>query len=110
MLVKNWSFGAGGSAPIGCTPFTHLSTESADLLGAPAQGNMDPPGGFFNHFIVRYSSEWYDPSYGNGPFSTDDAWENASMDGYGRGCASAPPPGGVRKTNDPLLIEMQFSP
>ncbi|UCC32018.1 MAG: hypothetical protein JSU86_07010, partial [Phycisphaerales bacterium] len=106
MLVKNWSFLQPGTAPPSCSPFTHLETETTDNPGAPAQDNSDPPGAFLNHFIIRCDGQWYDPSYGNGPFASDLAWENASIDGYRKLCASLP--GDVRKQNDATLVEMQF--
>jgi hypothetical protein len=108
MLVKNWSFIGPGSAPPACTLFTYLPSEITDLLGAPAQANADPPGGFFNHFIVRYSGNWYDPSYGTGPFVSDGNWENAALDGYKKLCAASM--GEVAKPNSATLVEVIFVP
>jgi hypothetical protein len=74
------------------------------------QGNANPPGGFFNHFIVQYSNQWYDPSYGNPSqgslFLTQAEWENASIEGYRKQCDALP--GDVRKQNDPTAVEMIF--
>jgi hypothetical protein len=55
--------------------------DARDQLGIPGQGNPDPPGAFFNHFVVSYSGQIYDPSYGAGPFSTQLAHENAAAAG-----------------------------
>ena len=111
-LVKDWTFGSTGTAPALCAPFTHLNSEVTDEFGVDGQGNLNPPGGFFNHFIVLYSGEYYDPSYGTGPFSSQSAWENASLDGYRK----AFDPGGgapsitANKPNDTTAIETIFIP
>jgi hypothetical protein len=82
LLVKKWNFSTG-SAPSSFAPFTHLPGEYADdPTGAAGQGNPNPPGAFFNHFILKYSGQYYDPSYGSGPFTSQEAWENASLDGF----------------------------
>lgn len=111
MLIKNWSFATVGTAPPGCPPFTHMPTETVDQLGAPAQGNPDPPGGFFNHYIIRYSNAYFDPSCGAGPYQSEIAWENASVDGYHKLCDSVPaPPHAVRKSNETTTLEVVFIP
>jgi hypothetical protein len=68
-------------------PFTPPDTDLVaerhifDLDGVPAQNNANPPGIFRNHFITWYAGEYYDPSYGEGPFlSNGMAHENASID------------------------------
>jgi len=109
MLVKNWSFAPNGSADVVCTPFTHLSSEVFDQMGAPAQGNINPPGGFYNHFIVQFQGQWYDPSYGTGPFANELLWENASIDGFGKCCFTGTSQVSVRKTNDTMTFEMVFT-
>jgi hypothetical protein len=81
MLVKIWSFQTG-TAPPALAPFTHQLGEFSDAAGVPGQNNPDPPGAFKNHFVVAYDSKYYDPSYGNGPFTSQANWENASIDGY----------------------------
>mgnify|MGYP007003700177 FL=1 len=55
--------------------------DAIDQEGVPGQGNANPPGIFGNHFIVRYSGVYYDPSYGSGGFSSSKAHEDASIDG-----------------------------
>jgi hypothetical protein len=82
LLVKNWSFTPAGTAPAAVAPFTHWSTEIADVAGVPGQGNSNPPGAFLNHFIVVYAGQYWDPSYGAGPFANQTAWEDASLEGF----------------------------
>lgn len=76
----------------------------------PGQGNPNPPGGFFNHFIVKYDGKYYDPSYGGGPFDTQNDWENASLDGFFIDTGLVV--GGKRvqyaKKNDPTVVETVF--
>ncbi len=72
---------------------------------APGQNVGNPPGNFFNHFIVERNGLYYDPSYGNGPFLGQNDWENGSLDGYAGGCQG----GGIAfKNNDPAVLEMDF--
>ncbi len=84
MLVKDWNF-SSGSVPAMFSPFTHLSGEVSDNQnGAPGQGNKNPPGAFYNHFIVKYGGQYYDPSYGGLIYSSKEEWENASLDGFSK--------------------------
>jgi hypothetical protein len=47
------------------------------------QGNVTPVArSFTDHAIDRYDNEYYDPSYGTGPYSTLKAWEDASIEEY----------------------------
>jgi hypothetical protein len=111
-LVKDWTFAATGSASVGCAPFTHIASEVTDDTGVAGQGSSNPPGAFFNHFIVAYSGEYYDPSYGSGPFPTQLSWETASIDGYEKACdpGGGAPPLLVYKTDDPSTTETVFIP
>jgi len=115
MLVKNWSFNGNGTAPSILAPFNYLTSEIADQNGVPGQNNTNPPGGFKNHFIVLYNSNYYDPSYGDGPFGSQQDWENASIDGYlkvFRVLANGVPidfPAAKKHTSTSGL-EMQFTP
>ncbi len=78
-LVKNWTFVGSGS---GAAPWTHkMGTECQEQPGIPGQENPNPPPAFFNHFIVKYGSNLFDPSYGVGPVSTKLGWENGAIDG-----------------------------
>lgn len=106
-LVKNWTFtGSGFWASQGVTdgydysmqeildPTTGATLVPRDAIDSPqgvaGQGNSNPPGGFFNHFIVRWDyldaqgvrHSWYlDPSYGLDIFSSLGEWENAALSG-----------------------------
>jgi hypothetical protein len=86
-LVKNCTFtGAGNAAQ---APFTHVGHQTAGngrcskAVGAPGQGNTNPTFLFGDHAIVVYGGQFYDPSYGIGPYATLLAWEKAAIDGLG---------------------------
>jgi hypothetical protein len=82
-LVKNWNFIGSGSKP---APWTHvMGTECVNQPGVPGQRNPDPPPAFFNHFIVRYGGQFYDPSYGSAPVGTQLVWENGAIEGLFHG-------------------------
>jgi len=53
-------------------------------VNAPGQNSTAPPPEFIGHFILRVGSAYYDPSYGSGPFSTLDQWEQASLSAVSR--------------------------
>ena len=110
--VKDWTFGATGTAPSGCAPFTHLVPETTAGIGVDAQGNTTPPGGFYNHFITLYDGDYYDPSYGSGPFNNQMDWENASLDGYRKICvvSSGASPVIAVKEEDAAVVETVFIP
>jgi len=95
-LVKDWSFIGMGLSP-GTPPYNYIQYEDVfDKSGVKGQGNPNPPGGFRNHYIVKYIEQfydpvdgqmkevrkYYDPSYGTGPFYSQNEWENASLDGF----------------------------
>jgi hypothetical protein len=83
-LVKDWTFHAPApGGPCTTAPWSYHLSDLVDELGVAGQGNANPPGGFQNHFLVRYGGKYYDPSYGTGPFATLLAWEQASVAGYG---------------------------
>ena len=106
ILVKNWQFNGAGSSP-GTAPYVYVvGTDAVDLMGAAGQGNANPPGRFYNHFIVKYNNQYYDPSYGNGPYASQAAWENASLDGFFKDLAGG---GTVAKKNDPNVVETSFT-
>jgi hypothetical protein len=102
ILVKNWRFGTPTSPAT--KPYIYRSTDVTELRGVPGQGNDDPLKEFRNHFIVRLKGQYYDPSYGTGPFATQNAWENASLDGFGEDRFG----GTFYKKNDPKRIETRF--
>ena len=55
--------------------------DARDQPGIAGQDNANPPGGFFNHFVVSYGGQIYDPSYGAGPYATTLLHENSAIDG-----------------------------
>jgi hypothetical protein len=93
ILVKNWSFIGSGTSGVQDYPYD-FRREVTDLRGVEGQGNVDPPADFARHFIVRIEEagqpgqpvryKYYDPSYGTGPFDSEEGWENASLDGFVR--------------------------
>lgn len=107
-LVKTWQYNGTGMSP-GTAPYSYvMDVDVVDQPGVPGQGNPDPPGAFYNHFIVQYGSQFYDPSYGNGPFTSQAAWENASLDGFSaRGTVGGTPAEFVKK-NNPAILETLF--
>jgi hypothetical protein len=67
-------------------PYPFLINRSAiNLPGIGGQDNPEPPPSFANHFIVLAQGKFYDPSYGAGPFNTENDHENAASDGLKRG-------------------------
>lgn len=111
MLIKYWTFSYTGLAPERCRPFTHRLSDVTDKNGAPGQGNEDPPGIFTNHYIILYNSKYYDPSYGNGPFTSQAEWENFSVAGYDKIFAPAvsrASPIDAFKPDDPTIVETIF--
>lgn len=111
LLVKNWNFPATGTAPATCTPFPYRFTEIADQPGSPGQGNPNPPPVFNLHYIVQYASKLYDPSYGSGPYNSESAWENASLDGFLTSCTLPDNTTiGVAKKNNTGVVEATFTP
>lgn len=94
-FVKSWDFSQGedqyyailpsGSAleikdPGGNVIETIIG---ADELGKEGQGFNDPMSFFGDHVLYKYNDQYYDPSYGKGPFSTKDEWTENSLAGYG---------------------------
>lgn len=52
--------------------------------GTKAQGNKTPAGQVFSdHAVVEIGGEYYDPSYGTGPFKNPDEWASKSVQNYG---------------------------
>jgi hypothetical protein len=84
-LVKDWTFTGSGSSP-GTSPYVWVvGVDAIDSPnGAPGQGNPNPPGAFYNHFIVKYGNRYYDPSYGGPSYASQWEWEDASLDGFFR--------------------------
>lgn len=83
-LVNNWDFSA---SPSGSGNFPYKDTDLTDTEGVPAQNVANPPPHFRNHSIVKVTTQsaevqFYDPSYGLGPYTTIDQYENAAMAGF----------------------------
>jgi len=55
----------------------------ADMSGVPAQGNENPTAHFDDHVLYQYQNQYYDPSYGTGPFPDKASWVLGSLAGYG---------------------------
>jgi hypothetical protein len=106
-LVKNWGWRATGSLP---APYTHtwgVECVSRPPYGIPGQRQPNPPPAFRNHFIVEAMGQWWDPSYGGGPFASQLEWERVAIEGL---YAEPPLRCGYPKSwypNDPLV---QFWP
>jgi hypothetical protein len=93
ILVKKWDFVGLGSSRVPGYPYK-FPDEVRDLQGVKGQGNDNPPADFARHFIVRIEEagqpgqpvryKYYDPSYGTGPFDSEEDWENASLDRFVR--------------------------
>ncbi|MBN1932547.1 MAG: transglutaminase domain-containing protein [Desulfobacterales bacterium] len=107
-LVKNWIFIGTGVSP-GTAPYVYVMyTDANDQSGAPGQGNPDPPDAFYNHFIVLWGGNYYDPSYGTGPFADQASWENNSLDGFATAGTYMGTSAWFVKKNNPAVIETTF--
>jgi hypothetical protein len=57
-----------------------------DETGVPGQNISNPTSTFADHALVRVSfpegEKYYDPSYGTGPFSSIEEWEDYAVAGY----------------------------
>jgi len=96
LLIKEWRFEGEGVAP-GKTPYVYIKDIDVTLIDAmDGQGNGDPYPHFNVHYLVRYVEQlynpssgqleeivkYYDPSYGTGPFYSQNQFENASLAGF----------------------------
>ena len=63
--------------------FGYLIGDVADQMGIAGQRNPNPPPEFSNHWVVKYDSQIYDPSYGAGPYASELLHQNAAIDGIG---------------------------
>jgi hypothetical protein len=73
MLVKEWTVVGGGTTGL------LVGTDIVDANGTPAQGNADPESVFRLHYIVLRGNDYFDPSYGTGPFPSQNDHEDAAM-------------------------------
>jgi hypothetical protein len=85
-LVKNCKFSAKGSTPT--EAYTHDGAPSKGEVvkddGLPGHGQDNPQFDFCDHVVVKYGGKYYDPSYGVGPYDTDDNYLTAALDGLGK--------------------------
>jgi hypothetical protein len=55
----------------------------SDAQGSiPVQGDDKKPidrQAFANHVVVKYNGKYYDPSYGAGPFASEEDWERTAL-------------------------------
>ncbi len=85
------------------TPYPYLQGyDAVNLIGIPGQGNPEPPEVFLNHFITLYGGEYWDPSYGAGPYASQNDHENAAIDGIVSGQRA--------KKNDVAVQELRYMP
>ena len=80
-LVKDWTFTGLGTSGNSDFPYI-VGIDAMNEDGVPGQGNVEPPPAFENHFVVRFGGQIYDPSYGIGPFNSENEHENAAIDGF----------------------------
>jgi len=52
------------------------NNEAIDVAGVPAQGSPDQASVFGLHWVVRFNNQFWDPSYGVGPFNNLAQWED----------------------------------
>lgn len=89
-----------GSPGGGTYPYT-IGSSASNLPGIPGEDNPEPPEAFYNHFIVKYGGQVYDPSYGAGPYPSENAHENAAIHGIRSGSSA--------KTNNPQIQELYYN-
>lgn len=83
----------------GFYPYT-IGSSVNNLPGIGGQDNPEPPEAFYNHFIVKYGGMIYDPSYGAGPYGSENAHENAAIDGIRSGSSA--------RKNSPQASELDY--
>jgi hypothetical protein len=92
LLVKHWVFGSPSSSPPDplypyevqlnlATPKDVNSDHDAGISAQHVQYPLPRAKNFGLHYVVKYGSEFYDPSYGTGPFASEQAHEAAAADG-----------------------------
>ncbi len=85
-LVKNCTFNGAGTRPNGA--YSHEGAPAKNEVqkqeGIPGHGQNNPQFDFGDHVVVKYGGKLYDPSYGVGPYSDDDTYLAAALDGLGK--------------------------
>jgi hypothetical protein len=99
-LVQHWDFRTPSGS--GYYPY-EMGSDVVDQTGIAGQYNSDPPGEFYNHYVVGYGGNIHDPSYGTGPFGSEGEHEEAAIDGI-RG------PSGWARKQVPGVVELIWSP
>ena len=94
-FVKEWDFSLGenyyySTLPAGVEleikdPSGNIieTIYGADVGGEDGQGNFDPQSYFGDHELYKFNEQFYDPSYGKGPFNSKSAWVDENLAGYG---------------------------
>lgn len=81
-LVKEWDFSTPGTLSV---PFTHkVLVECRMKHGIKAQGMDNSQPYFFDHVITKYKDQFFDPSYGVGPFKNLMDYEKKAFAGLGK--------------------------
>jgi hypothetical protein len=94
-FVKSWDFSQGENQYYAILPAGQPleiknpngniieTMYGADEWGKEGQGFGDPLSFFGDHELYKFNDQFYDPSYGKGPFSTKEEWTDDSLAGYG---------------------------
>ncbi len=53
-----------------------------EIPGVAGQNTPNPKSTFSDHWLIEISGEFYDPSYGTGPFCSRQCWEAESVAGF----------------------------
>jgi len=83
-LVRNWRFDEP-APPVDPNQLYRVDVDCHDTGRLPAQNNAKSCRSFKNHYIVLCAKQYYDPSYGAGPFGSSLLHENAASAGVLRG-------------------------
>lgn len=59
------------------------TVKAEEKTGVSGQGNNNPRSTFGNHAIVKYSGNYFDPSYGSAIANDANSWETPALDGFG---------------------------
>jgi len=88
--------------------------DCVNLRGVSGQGNNpEPPELFWDHALVLYDGDIYDPSYGLGPYKYNETgknnYENAAIDGYSDYHIYYNPGVDTCKKNNPNARELEWT-
>lgn len=85
LMVNNWREVNVQNADDPWTIGVDVSQNDASGMPVPGiagQDNLSPVKHFNLHHIVKYGADYYDPSYGVGPFASEAAYEDAAFWGF----------------------------